>query len=147
KRLIGQRRLHKAFGRGSIEFLHPQNRRILAFFRQHEEERLLVVANLSRFVQYVELDLSKHEGLVPVELFGGTPFPRVAAAPYLLTLAPHSFYWFVLSSHDAVEAERPAPVQQKDVAEVSNGRDWQGLFSNSGLRQLEFALRQSFDRE
>jgi maltose alpha-D-glucosyltransferase/alpha-amylase len=147
KRLIGQRRLHKAFGRGSIEFLHPQNRRILAFFRQHEEERLLVVANLSRFVQYVELDLSKHEGLVPVELFGGTPFPRVAATPYLLTLAPHSFYWFVLSPHDAAEAERPAPVRQKDVAEVSNGRDWQSLFTNSGLRQLELALRQSFDRE
>src|SRR5207237_5690686 len=83
KRLIGQRRLHKAFGRGSIEFLHPQNRRILAFYRQFEGEQLLVVANLSRFVQYVELDLPKHAGLVPVELFGGTPFPRITNAPYL----------------------------------------------------------------
>jgi len=147
KRLIGRRRLHKAFGRGTIEFLHPHNRRILAFFRHFEDERLLVVANLSRFVQYVELDLSKYAGLVPVELFGGTHFPRIAAAPYLLTLAPHSFYWFALAPQDATDTDRSAPVSQKDVAELRIAGDWQNLFANSGVRQLEYAMRQAFDRD
>jgi len=44
----------------------------------------------------VELDLSPWQGLVPVELFGRTPFPPVRDAPYFLTLGPHSFYWFLL---------------------------------------------------
>ncbi|MGE5195356.1 MAG: maltose alpha-D-glucosyltransferase, partial [Deltaproteobacteria bacterium] len=147
KRLIGQRRQHKAFGRGTIEFLHPENRRILAFFRQYEDEQLLVVANLSRFVQYVELDLSKHAGFLPVELFGGTPFPRITAAPYLMTLAPHSFYWFALAPQEVADGSRTGPVMRKEPAELLIARDWQHLFSNSGIRQLEVALRLWFDRE
>jgi maltose alpha-D-glucosyltransferase/alpha-amylase len=147
KRLIGQRRLHKAFGRGTIEFLHPENRRILAFFRQYEEERLLVVANLSRFVQYVELDLSRHADAVPVELFGGTPFPRITAAPYVLTLAPHSFYWFSVSRQATGKTTRIAPPHLAAIEEIPVASDWEQLFSNSGIRRLEFALRRWFDRE
>ncbi len=96
RRLIATRKRYRAFGRGTIEFLHPDNRKVLAFVRKYEEERILVVANLSRFVQYVELDLSAFQGLVPVEIFGRTEFPRVGTAPYLLTLGPHTFYWFSL---------------------------------------------------
>ncbi len=147
KRLIGQRRLHKAFGRGTIAFLHPQNRRILAFFRQYEDERLLVVANLSRFVQYVELDLSRHADSVPVELFGGTPFPRITAAPYVLTLAPHSFYWFSLSRQESLKTARVTPPHLVEIEEISIGSDWEQLFSSSGTRRLEFALRRWFDKE
>ncbi|MDE2313763.1 MAG: maltose alpha-D-glucosyltransferase, partial [Elusimicrobia bacterium] len=70
KRLIGLRKHHRAFGRGTLDFLQPENRKVLAFIRAYEDERLLVVANLSRFVQHVELDLAAFEGLRPVELFG-----------------------------------------------------------------------------
>jgi maltose alpha-D-glucosyltransferase/alpha-amylase len=96
RRLIALRRGHRAFGRGSIEFLAPQNSKVLAFVRQFGDERILVVANLSRNVQCAELDLSAHKGLLPVELFGRTAFPRIGEAPYLLTFAPHAFYWFSL---------------------------------------------------
>ncbi len=96
KRLVALRKRFVAFGRGSIEFLSPANSHVLAFVRQHGEERVLVVANLSRFVQYVELDLSKHKGMFPIELFGKTRFPAVGDAPYVLTLGPHGFYWFSL---------------------------------------------------
>ena len=142
KRLIAQRRLHQAFGRGSIEFLHPENRRILAFIREFGDERLLVVANLSRFVQYVELDLAKYAGVVPVELFGGTAFPRVGPLPYLLTLSPHSIYWFSISPEKS-EAAAPAP---SDLAEIWTNRDWELLFENSGQRLLESSLRKHFNR-
>src|SRR5581483_9706535 len=85
-----------AFSRGSLEMLRPDNPRVLAFLRQHGEEQLLVVANLSRFVQPVQLDLRAHAGSQPEELFGRTAFPRIGEEPYFLTLGPHGFFWFAL---------------------------------------------------
>ena len=104
KRIIGLRRRYRAFGRGSIEFLQPANRKVLAFIRAFDDERILVVANLSRFVEYVELDLAVFRGQVAVELFSGRPFPPIGDLPYLLTLGPHSFYWFRLEAPRAGEA-------------------------------------------
>jgi len=103
KRLIALRKQSKALSRGSIEFLEPDNHKILAFFREYGEERLLVVANLSRFPQPVELDMRALKGFRPVEMFGRIPFPPISDAPYLLTLAPHSFYLFVLEEPEIPE--------------------------------------------
>jgi maltose alpha-D-glucosyltransferase/alpha-amylase len=108
KRLIGLRKRYQAFGRGSIEFLHPENRKILAFVRQHEDERILVIANLSRFTQFAQLDLSAYPGFVPVEMFGLTEFPPIGDQPYQVTLGPHTFYWFSLEPQK-VEYELPTP--------------------------------------
>ena len=72
KRLITLRKQHRAFGRGTLEFLHPENRRVLAFFRKFEGEVILVIANLSRFTQPVALNLSDYQGFTPMEMFGGT---------------------------------------------------------------------------
>src|SRR5437870_10935515 len=72
KRLIATRRRYQAFGRGTIEFLYPENRKILAFVRRYQEETILVVANLSRLVQCFEVDLAQFRGLAPVELSGST---------------------------------------------------------------------------
>ena len=88
RRLIMLRRQFKAFGHGAIEFLNPENPRVLAFIRSYEEERILVVANLSRFVQYAELDLSEFKSMVPIELFGRNPFPAISERPYPFTLGP-----------------------------------------------------------
>ena len=97
RRILGVRRDHPAFGRGSLSFLHPDNTRVLAYLRQHEGVTILCVANLSRFAQYVELDLSAFNGMVPVEMIGHVHFPRIGELPYLLTFAPHGFYWFQLT--------------------------------------------------
>jgi len=91
RRLIATRRKYLAFGRGSITFLEPGNRRILAFVREHDGEAILCVANLSRVPQPVELDLARFERRVPVELFGGEPFPPVGKLPYLMTLPGHGY--------------------------------------------------------
>jgi maltose alpha-D-glucosyltransferase/alpha-amylase len=96
RRLIAIRRRSPVFGRGTIEFFHPTNLAILAYVREYEGERILVVNNLSRFVQPVELDLRKYTGLVPVETFGNTVFPAIGEQPYFLSLGPHTFYWFRL---------------------------------------------------
>jgi maltose alpha-D-glucosyltransferase/alpha-amylase len=96
KRLIALRREFRAFGRGTLDVLNVSNPRVLAFLRRIDEETILVVANLARRVQFVELDLSGYAGLRPVELFGGAVFPAVGEAPYSLTLGAHAFYWLSL---------------------------------------------------
>jgi len=103
KRIIAVRKAHRAFGRGTLEFLHPGNRKVLAYLREHEDESILCVANLSRSAQPVELDLSRFNGRVPVEMMGGASFPPVGTLPYFLTLPGHAFYWFRL----ATEAQAP----------------------------------------
>ena len=96
RRLIAIRKRYPVFGHGSLEFLEPSNRKVLAYLREYRNQKVLVVCNLSRFSQPVELDLKRLRGTVPVELFGETPFPPIGGLPYFLTLGPHGFYWFRL---------------------------------------------------
>src|SRR5947209_7007241 len=109
KRLIALRKQYKAFGRGTLEFLQPSNQRVLAYFRRYENETILVVANLSRFAQPVELDLHRYTGYTPVEMFGRTDFPVVGNSYYPLTLGPNSFFWFALEQREVpVTVSAPA---------------------------------------
>jgi maltose alpha-D-glucosyltransferase/alpha-amylase len=96
RNMISLRKLFRAFGRGSIEFLPVANRKVLAYVRRHEDDVILCVANVSRFAQPAQLDLSAFEGAVPVEIVGYTEFPPVGKLPYFLTLGPYGFYWFEL---------------------------------------------------
>jgi maltose alpha-D-glucosyltransferase/alpha-amylase len=97
RRLIAIRKRYPVFGRGTIDFLHRTNLAVLAYLRRDDDQTVLVVNNLSRWVQPVELDLHDYANSVPIELFGETAFPRVGAeTPYFLSLGPHTFYWFRL---------------------------------------------------
>jgi maltose alpha-D-glucosyltransferase/alpha-amylase len=104
RRTLAVRRNHPAFGRGTLRFLYPKNRKILAYLREYRGETILCVANVARSSQAVELDLSEYEGRVPIELNAGSPFPPIGQLTYLLTLPPFGFYWFML----AAESEHPA---------------------------------------
>jgi maltose alpha-D-glucosyltransferase/alpha-amylase len=108
RRLTRVRKQYKAFGRGSWEPLHPQNKRVLVFLRRYEDEVILCVNNLSRYAQYVELDLREFSGMVPTELYSQLPFPRIGELPYLLTLGPHTFLWFKLAPPAAAPASETA---------------------------------------
>ncbi|MEP9355960.1 maltose alpha-D-glucosyltransferase [Xanthobacter sp. KR7-65] len=98
RRLLAVRRAHPAFGRGTLRFLYPKNRKVFAYLREHAGETLLCVANLSRSPQAVELDLSEFAGRIPLELLGSSPFPPIGQLTYMLTLPPYGFYWFMLAS-------------------------------------------------
>jgi maltose alpha-D-glucosyltransferase/alpha-amylase len=93
---IGMRKQHPVFGRGSLEFVKPENRRIFAFTRSYRDEVVLCVYNLSRFAQPTELDLAAYEGCVPVEISGGVEFPKIGKWPYQLSLNGYGFFWFAL---------------------------------------------------
>ncbi|MCF3946158.1 maltose alpha-D-glucosyltransferase [Acidiphilium sp. AL] len=114
RRMLAMRSRHRAFGRGTLRFLYPGNRKILAYIREFaesddEDEVILCVYNLSRTAQAVELDLSALAGRAPVDLLGGSPFPPVGELPYMLTLPPYAFYWFSLASEGTMPSWRIQP--------------------------------------
>jgi maltose alpha-D-glucosyltransferase / alpha-amylase len=109
KRLIALRKQFKVFGRGTLEFVPSANRKILTYVRRHEDEAILCVANLSRTVQPVELNLAQFKGMTPVEMLGPTEFPRIGDLPYFLTLSGYNFYWFRLQ-------QAPSPIAAQRIA-------------------------------
>ena len=153
RNMIALRKLFQVFGRGSLSFLNPSNRKILAYLRELDQdygtnETVLCVANLSRFAQPVSLDLAEYEGMEPVEMLGYVPFPTISAALYQLTLAPYSFLWLELQAPSSDIKNRPEP-QSEPVAEVRAAETtiadlrtsgWPGFLSASGLAQIESAL-------
>ncbi|MCC6124803.1 MAG: maltose alpha-D-glucosyltransferase [Pirellulales bacterium] len=145
KRLIAMRQQSQVFARGALRFLLPDNPKVLAYLRSYQGESILVVANLSRFSQFVELDLAEFRGGTPIELFGQTLFPRIGELPYLLTLGPHGFYWFAMQG----PAERPIVVAGT-ASEAARGaevlpalrttRRWQGVLAGQAKKALEKCL-------
>jgi maltose alpha-D-glucosyltransferase/alpha-amylase len=135
KRMIALRKRHRAFGRGSLEFLPSPNHKVLAFVRRYQNEQILVVANLSRSVQGVELDLSAFKGLAPCEMLGRTALPPIGSAPYLLTLGPYAFYWLSL---DPVAAPRPLMAKvEGPLAVLTAAGTWQDVFEIPTREALE----------
>jgi len=107
RRMIAVRKAHGAFGLGTFRDLGGSNPGVLAFVREHRGDKVLCINNLSRFAQATEVDLRTWQGHVPVELIGGSRFPRVVETPYLFTLAGHGFYWFRLQPPDTAPAGAP----------------------------------------
>ncbi len=140
KRLIALRKQFRAFSRGDIRFLHPENPKILAFTRHYQDECILVVANLSRFVQCVELDLSGFENRIPIELFGRTEFPVVTGNPYFLTLGPHSFYWFFMQPAEAMNEGRAARIEADRLPTLEAATAWDQVLKGKGKGKLEALL-------
>lgn len=119
KRIIALRKRFKAFGRGSVEFLNPENRKILAYLRRYEGENILVVANLSHFAQQTQLELAGFTGWRPVDLFGRVPFAPIVDNKYYFTLGPYSFYWFSLEPEpDGAIGPRTLPSEEPRVVPV-----------------------------
>ncbi|MDD5656661.1 MAG: maltose alpha-D-glucosyltransferase [Elusimicrobia bacterium] len=139
KRLIDLRKRYRAFGSGAMEFVGCENRKILCFVRSHGEERILVVANLSRFVELAELDLANYKGLALVEMFGRFEFPPVTDKRYMLTLGPHSFYWFRIRQPTAPEVDTSLVPAQVQVLECAGG--WNRLFAEPAGGGLREALK------
>jgi maltose alpha-D-glucosyltransferase / alpha-amylase len=163
RNMIALRKLFQVFGRGTLSFLNPSNRKILAYLRNLErtdgsQETVLCVANLSRFAQPVSLDLADHVGLEPVEMLGYVPFPTITEAPYTLSLAPYSFLWLELQPASATSqsSDELKPVEMLDTFGISAGtraygpdllsNGWAGLLSDGGLF-LENSLKNWLPRQ
>jgi maltose alpha-D-glucosyltransferase/alpha-amylase len=133
KRTIATRKRFKAPGRGTLEFLFPENAKILAFIRTYKEERILVVTNLSKYFQVVELDLSKYAGSIPEEVISQNRFPVIRESPYVLTLGPYNY--LLLLFKKAEEAISIAP--EKAIPELHTTGNWETVFKGETLGRLE----------
>jgi maltose alpha-D-glucosyltransferase/alpha-amylase len=137
KRILALRQRWPALGRGTLKFLQPDNRKILSFVRELDGQRVLVVANLSRHAQAIDLDLSEYKGLVPVEIFGRTRFPGITGDGYQLTINPHAFFWFALESAQPAEASALAlPARLQDLPDIGSEASWAKLLEGRPRRRL-----------
>ncbi len=138
RRMLTVRKRHKAFGRGTLRFLYPGNRKVLAYLREYQDETILCVCNLSRVIQAVELDLSSFAGRVPVDLTGGSTFPPIGQLSYLLTLPPFAFYWFILSTDASLpEWHLPTPEPMTELATLVLRRGVADVLEPSARCKLE----------
>jgi maltose alpha-D-glucosyltransferase/alpha-amylase len=140
RHMIAIRKLFRVFGRGTIEFFEPANRKVLAYLRRYEGEQVLCVANLSRFAQPFELDLSELAGMTPVEMRGYVDFPRIGKTPYPLTLGPYGFLWLELQNRD----EPASPLVAEPALVVGAADPWASLLEGSLRRNLESRLLPEF---
>jgi len=140
KRLIALRKRSRAFGRGSLEFLNPENRKVLAFVRRYEEETILVVANLSRLAQHTSLNLAEFINNTPVEIFGQTEFPVIGEAPYPITLSPYAFYWFSLESRIPEVIDLSTVPVEVSIPKIAVTGDWKGIYRREKRPPLERVL-------
>lgn len=143
KRLVAMRRQHRVFGRGTLEFVACPNRKIFAYLRRDEHETILCVVNLSRTVQPAELDLKAFAGLVPIEMWGLTEFPRLGDQPFFLTLGPYATYWFSLQREGLQLAARASVPSDPHAAIVESlpgllmGVDWTNVLDGGTRSVLE----------
>ncbi len=137
KRLIAARRTRRAMGRGSLRFLYPANRKVIAYLREWEGETILCVANLSRSAQAVELDLAEFRGRQVVELLGRSIFPSIGEQPYLLTLPGHSFFWFDLAPPSQADIDAWLQAQAPEFVTLVMPQNWGDLFGRHNLPLLE----------
>jgi maltose alpha-D-glucosyltransferase/alpha-amylase len=139
KRLIGVRQAHAVFGRGTLSFLYPENRKVVAYVREYEGEVVLCVANLARTPQAVSLDVSRFAGRVPLEMIGWSPFPPIVDDRYLLTLPGHAFFWFLLatSAPESRETTARAPAQMPEFATLVLPNGWRSLAREPSRTLLE----------
>jgi maltose alpha-D-glucosyltransferase/alpha-amylase len=141
KRMIALRRQNPVFGRGTIEFIRTDNRKVLTYVRRHEQHVVLCVANLARTVQPVWVPLAQFAGRTPVELLGQTEFPRISDQPYFLTLAPYGFYWFSLQ-------ETVVPVTARTAPPADEHAEWPVLFAGTVWDSLlDGSMRGLIDRQ
>src|SRR5262249_21134544 len=133
RRVIAMRKNFKAFSRGSLEFIYPDNAKVLTFLRRYQNETVIVVVNLSRFAQSVELDLARFAGCVPVEVFSRNHFPVIKKSRYILTLSPHAHYWFALQS----QSERRRLEKKRLIPTLNAPAELQTLLDNGQRARIE----------
>ncbi|MCW5701692.1 MAG: maltose alpha-D-glucosyltransferase [Bradyrhizobium sp.] len=132
KKLIAIRKSTTAFGRGSMTFIRPENRSVMAYVRQYRDQVILCVANLSRSAQATELDLAAWKDRIPLEMLGRSRFPAIGELPYMITLGPYGFYWFELQPPDKSEPVRPHAVPEFETLVVPVGSTWMSLARERG---------------
>ncbi len=133
RRIISIRKKHLTLSRGNIQFLYPENPKILAFIREHQDQSILVIINLSRFAQVAELDLSDHLGCTPVEIVSGNTFPIIKDKSYVFTMGSHDYFWFSLQKEETFLEKD----DKQELYEINLETSWEELITGEGQDKFE----------
>ena len=134
KNIIAMRKRLRAFSLGKVEFLDAPNSKILAFIRSVEGESILVVCNLSKYSQAVELDLKKYKGIRPTEIFSQNRFFMIGEENYKFTIGPYGYFWFLLEQQEAGEE----PQAERAISKMEVDVSWEAFFATyTAKRKLE----------
>jgi maltose alpha-D-glucosyltransferase / alpha-amylase len=139
RNMIALRKLFSVFGRGTLEFLNPSNRKVLAYLRRDGDQQVLCVANLSRFGQAVDLDLPGLDGVTPIEMLGYVDFPAITKQPYRLTLSPYGFFWLELHAQPESETPNGRLANSPIVAD-----SWERLLEGAARHRIESQVLPEF---
>nr|MBU1328679.1 maltose alpha-D-glucosyltransferase [Candidatus Omnitrophota bacterium] len=131
RRVIAMRKRFRAFSQGATKFLFPDNPKVLSFVRCYGDEIMLVVINLSRFAQAVELDLKEYRDYVPEEVFSQNAFPTIKDIPYMMTLGPYSHFWFLLKRTGT------ATFQHIEQSGFRVENSWEEVFLPEAIHKIE----------
>jgi maltose alpha-D-glucosyltransferase / alpha-amylase len=143
RNMIALRKLFQVFGRGTLKFLASANRKVLAYVRQYENEQVLCLANLSRFAQPVQLDLSEFDGMTPIEMLGYVEFPAITKQPYPLTIGPYGFLWLELQPAQ-ISWDEPIAENQTAMLEIVRDGDWESLLAGADSDMLRTTILPEF---
>ena len=135
RRMIAVRKRHKAFGRGSFELRPLANPKVLSFVRRYEDETILVLVNLSRFAQMVEISHPRYIGKVPVDLFSRNRFPPIKDSSYVIILGPYDTHLLLLQ-----QEERSDSAKHEVYAPLSLDVRWETFLKGEELGRLERIL-------
>ena len=122
RRAIAIRRKTRAFGEGSLHFLYPKNSKVLAFIREIEGESILVVINLSRHSQHVNIDLTDYMECTIKDLFSQNEFGLVSHRENSFTLNGYGYFWLALEK----EQER-ARLKGEKLPSIEALGDWTNI--------------------
>ncbi len=132
KRMIDLRKRFKAFGWGSLEFITLENPKILAMLRKYEDETILVLINLSRTAQFVQINHPRFIGMYLEEMFSRNRFPAIKDSPYVVILGPYEYHLLMLTDG----GEKPK-TDDGALPELQTTGSWENVLRGAGLRQLE----------
>jgi maltose alpha-D-glucosyltransferase/alpha-amylase len=135
KHVIAMRKRLRAFSYGSMRFLESNNSKVLAFTRTSGGETILVVANLSKYSQAVELDLKNFKGIQPMEIFSQNKFVEIGDHPYVFTMGPYGYYWLLMEQSE----EEPVVMRDRTIEEVVSEVEWDAFFDH-------YSARRSFEK-
>lgn len=141
KNTIAMRKRLNVFGRGDIKFVESTNAKVLAFVRSLENERVVVVANLSQFSQATTLDLSEYKDCDITEVFSQNRFRSVEDNEYHITIGPYGYFWFQVDKREPIEAVGGG----SELSLLKTNVSWEKIFNNyNEVRVFERKLLQPF---
>lgn len=145
KNVIAMRKRLNVFGRGEMKFIESSNAKVLSFVRVHDDQRIIVVANMSQFSQATTLDLSEFKNCDITEVFSQNRFRSVEGRDYNITIGPYGYFWFQV---DDSEQKGQTKGAGGDLQLLKSELSWERLFGGyNEVRHIERKILQPFMRK